>query len=135
MVRRHTQLVYADADRAFTERSKSHLTKAPNPRKWWSTVKMAVFGVCSNLLPLTDREGTLGWSANEKASLFSARFEAKQRRDSFQQLHSCDPSLVLCSVAFRSSFIRGLLLDLDPYGIEMMLMVCFPFFTSRWLGC
>ena len=36
-------------------------------------------------------------------------------RDSFQQLHSYDPSPVLCSVDFRSSVIRSLLLDLDPY--------------------
>ena len=36
--------------------------------------------------------------------------------DILQQPHSCDPSPVLCSVAFRSSYILSLLLDLDPYG-------------------
>ena len=42
--------------------------------------------------------------ADEKVSMFLAHFDAKQYRDSFQQPHSCDPSSVLCSVAFRSSF-------------------------------
>ena len=50
-----------------------------------------------------------------KASLFSAHFNAKQCRDISQQPHSCEPSPVLCSVVFRSSFIRSLLVDLDPY--------------------
>ena len=36
--------------------------------------------------------------------------------ESFQQPHSCDPSPALFSVAFRSSFVRSLLLDLDPYS-------------------
>ena len=36
--------------------------------------------------------------------------------DSFHTPHFCDLTPVLCSVAFRSSFIRSLLLDLDPYG-------------------
>ena len=48
--------------------------------------------------------------------MFSAHFDAKQCMDSFQQPHICDPSSVLCSVAFRSSFIRRLLLDPDSYG-------------------
>ena len=54
-------------------------------------------------------------SADEKASLFSAIFEAKQCSDSFQQPHSCDSSPVLCSIAFRSSFVTSLLLDLYLY--------------------
>ena len=48
--------------------------------------------------------------------MYSAYFDAKQCRDSFQQPHSCDFSLVLCSIAFRSSFIRSLLLGLNPCG-------------------
>ena len=48
--------------------------------------------------------------------MFSAHLDAKQCRDSFQQPHFCDPSPVLCSVAFRSSSTRRFILDLDPYG-------------------
>ena len=49
-------------------------------------------------------------------TLFSVYLDGKQCRDSFQQAHSCDPSSVLCFVAFQSSFICRLLLDLDSYG-------------------
>ena len=55
VARRRGQLVYEDAERAFTKRSKSLLTNAQNPRKWWSTVKTAVFGASSSLPPLVDR--------------------------------------------------------------------------------
>ena len=87
----------------------------------------------SRLLPLIDRRGNLIWSADAKASLFSTHFDTKQCRDSFQQPHSCDPSPVLYSVAFRSSCIRSLLLDLDPFE-ENDPDGMFPLFTSRWLG-
>ena len=56
------------------------------------------------------------WSMDEKASLLSADFDAKQYRDSFWQLRSCDTSPVMCSVVFQSSSIPRLLLDLDPCG-------------------
>ena len=46
VVRRHAQPVYENTERAFTERSKSLLTNAPNPLKWWSTIRMAVFFLC-----------------------------------------------------------------------------------------
>ena len=53
------------------------------------------------------------WSPDKKTSFFSGHFDAKQCRDSFQQPHSCDPFLVLSFVAFQSSSIHSLLLDLD----------------------
>ena len=56
----HIQCVYEDVERVFTERSKSLYTNEPNPQKWWSTVKTAVFGTSSNLPPLLMREVT--WS-------------------------------------------------------------------------
>ena len=73
-----------------------------------------IFGASSSLPLLVDRGGRLVWSADEKASLFSSHFDAKQCTDSFHQPYSCETCLVLCSVAFRSSFVRSLLLDLDP---------------------
>ena len=80
---RRAQLVFEDAEPAFAERSKSILTTAPSPRKWWSTVKATVFGASSSLPPLSDREAKLIWSADEKASMFSAPFDAKQCRVGF----------------------------------------------------
>ena len=68
------------------------------------------------MLPIVNRGGKLIWSVGEKTLLFLAHFDAKQFRYRFQQPHSCHPSPILCSVAFRSSFIRSLLLGLVPYG-------------------
>ena len=56
-VARCAPLVCKDAERSFTERSKSLLTNAPTPSKWVSTVKAAVFGASSTLPPLEDRQG------------------------------------------------------------------------------
>ena len=58
----------------------------------------------------------MNWSAYDKASLFSAPFDAIHCRDSIQQPHSCDASLALTSFGFQSSFVRSLLLYLDPYA-------------------
>ena len=44
VARRHVQHVYVEAERAFNESSRARLTNAPNPLKWWSTVRTAVFG-------------------------------------------------------------------------------------------
>ena len=91
--RRHAQLVCVDTEVGFIERSKSHLTNALYPRKWWSILKMAVFGASSSLPTVVDRH-----------HCFLAHLDAKQCRDSYQEPHSCDLTLVLCSVAFRPSF-------------------------------
>ena len=69
----------------------------------------------------------MGW-ANE-ASLFSARFVAKGQRKFLAATY--DPTRVLCSVVFWSSFVHSLFLDLDSYdGSSPDGM--FPFFTSRF---
>ena len=70
------------------------------------------------------------WSACDKASLFSAHFDAKQCRNRFRQPHSCDPFPILCSVAFQSILFA---VYFSILTVEMMLLVCFHFFTSRWL--
>ena len=79
------------------------------------TVKTAVFSASYSLPPVAERGGRLFCSADEKASLCSTNFDGKQCRDSFQQLHSSDPSPLLCSVSFRSSFVRSVLLNIDSY--------------------
>ena len=110
---RRAQLVYEDPERAFTQRSKSLWTNAPNPRNWWFSVKTAVFGASLNFPPLIDRE--VSWCGLQmRTPRFLAHLEANQCRDSFQQPHSCDSPPVLQSVAFWSSFVRSLLLN--SYG-------------------
>ena len=70
MPRCHEQLVYEDVERAFTERSESHLTNAPNQRKRWATVTTAVFGAGSSLPLLGDRGGQAGLVSRKKAHCF-----------------------------------------------------------------
>ena len=51
-----------------------------------------------------------------KAHLLSDHFDGEQSRESVDLPLTCHPSPSLTSFAFRSSEVRHLLLDLDPYG-------------------
>ena len=51
-----------------------------------------------------------------KADLLSDRFDRKQSRESVDPLVTCHQSPSLITLAFRSSEVKRLLLDLDPYG-------------------
>ena len=117
------QQVYGDAERAFTKWSKSLLTNAPNFRKWWSTVKTAVFGASSSLLPLVDRGSKLVWPEEEKAPLFSAQCDAKQCRDRFQQLMSLHRYCVLLSFGLGlfavCSWIWLLVVEIIPMSTSL----------------
>ena len=55
-------------------------------------------------------------SAVGKADLLLDHFDSKQSREAVDLLDSCHPSPSLTTFAFRSSEMRRLLLDLDPYG-------------------
>ena len=51
-----------------------------------------------------------------KADLLSDHFDSKQSREAVDLPVTCHPSPSLTTFAFRSSEVRRLLLDLDPYG-------------------
>ena len=51
-----------------------------------------------------------------KADLLSDHYDSKQSREAVDLPLTCHPSESLTSIAFRSSEVRLLLLDLDPYG-------------------
>ena len=51
-----------------------------------------------------------------KADLLSDHFDGKQSRESVDLPVTCHPFPSLTSFAFRSSEVRRLLLDLDPFG-------------------
>ena len=115
MARRRAQLVYKDAERAFTEGSKSLLTNALNPLKWWFIVKTVDFGASSSLPPLIDKGSKLVWAADEiSAALLLVTL-----------LRHC--------VLLPSGLALFALLDLDSYGGNDYDCM-FPLFTSRWLG-
>ena len=100
------------------------------PQKWWSTLKSAVFGLSSSLPPLVGGGGLQVCESVGKADLLSNHFDGKQSRESVDLLCTCHPSPRLTSFAFRSSGVRRLLLDLDPYGGSDQ-MGMFPLFLKR----
>ena len=51
-----------------------------------------------------------------KADLLSDHFDSKQSREAVDLPLTCHPSSSLTTFAFRSSEVRRLLLNLDPYG-------------------
>ena len=65
-----------------------------------------------------------------KAGLLSVHFDSKQSRESVDQPLTCHPSPSFTTFVFRSSEVRRLLLDLDPYGDTDPLGL-FPLFLKR----
>ena len=70
----------------------------------------------SSLPPLVGGGGGLVCESVVKADLFSDHFDGKQSREYVDQPLTCHLSSRLTTFAFRSSEVRRLLLDLDPYG-------------------
>ena len=101
-----------------------------SPHKWWSTLKSAVFGSSSSLPPLVSEVGGLVCESVGKTDLLSDHFDSKQSREAVDLPPTCHPSPSLTTFALRSSEVRHLLLDLDPYGgIDPLGM--FPLFLKR----
>ena len=65
-----------------------------------------------------------------KADLLSDHFDSKQSREAVDLPLTCHPSPSLTTFAFRSSEVRRLLIDLDPYGGTDPLGM-FPLFLKR----
>ena len=65
-----------------------------------------------------------------KANLLSDHFDSKQSRESVDLRVTCHPSLSSITFAFRSSKVKCLQLDLDPYGDTDPLGM-FPLFLKR----
>ena len=103
---------------------------AQSNHKWWSTLKSAVFGSSLSLPPLVVGGGGLVCESVGKADLLSDHFDSKQSRESVDLPLTCHPSPSLTSFSFRSSEVRHLLLDLDPYwGSDPLGM--FPLFSEN----
>ena len=87
-----------------------------SPHKWWSTLKSAVLGSSSSLPPLVSEGGELVCESVGKADLLLDNFNSKQSREAVDLLLTCHPSSSFTTFALRSSEVRHVLLDLDPYG-------------------
>ena len=66
--------------------------------------------------PLVSEVGGLVCGSVVKADLLSDHFDSKQSWESVDLILTCHLSPSLTIFAFRSSKVRHLLLDLDPYG-------------------
>ena len=90
----------------------------------------AVFGYCSSLPPLGSEGGGLMCESVGKADLLSDHFGSKKSREAVDLLLTCHPSPSFTTFTFRSSEMRRLLLDLDPYGGTDPMGI-FPIFPRR----
>ena len=107
---------YLEAKHQFSVRNIDVLMSVQSPPKWWSTLKSAVFNSGSSLPPLVGPGGVLVCESVGKADLLSDYFDSKQSRESVDMLFTCHQSPSSITFAFRSSEVKRLLLDLDPYG-------------------
>ena len=89
-----------------------------------------MFGSSSSLPPLISEGGGLMCESVGKADLLSDHFDSKQYREGVDLPLTCHPSPSLTTFAFRSSEVRHIFLDLDPYsGTDPLGM--FPLFIKR----
>ena len=121
---------YSEAKRQFSDKNGDVLMNVQSPHKWWSTLKSAVFGSSSSLPPLISEGGGLVCDWVGKADLLSDHFDSKQSRETVDLPLTCHPSPSLTTFTFRSSEVRRLLLDLDPYGSTDPFGM-FPLFLKR----
>ena len=89
-----------------------------------------MFGSSSSLPLLVSEGGGLVCESVGKGDLLSNHFDSKQSREAVDLPFTCHPSPSLTTFAFRSSEVRRLLLDLDPYGGTDPLGM-FPLFLKR----
>ena len=121
---------YSEAKCQFSDRNRDVLMTVQSPHKWWSTLKSAVLGSSSSFPPLISEGGGLVCESVGKADLLSDHFDSKQSREAVDLPLTCHQSPSLTTFAFRSSEVRHLLLDLDPYdGTDLLGM--FPLFLKR----
>ena len=80
------------------------------------TLKGSIIGVKPSIPALTGPGGGLVAATAEKASLLGSQFDSKQYREQFETPLSCFPQSRFNSLAFRTSVLLRLLLDLDTYG-------------------
>ena len=118
---------YSVAKHRFSHRNIDVLMNVHSPHKWWSTLKFAVFGSSSSLPPLVSEGGGLVCESIGQYGRLSDHFDSKHSREAVDLPLTCHPSF---SLAFRSSEVRRLLLDLDPYcGTDRSGL--FPLFLKR----
>ena len=92
------------------------LINVQSPHKWWSTIKSVVFCLSLTLSLLVGGGGGRVCESVDKADLLSDHLDSKPTKESVDLLLTCHQSPRLTTFALRSSEVRHLMLDLDPYG-------------------
>ena len=129
-LRADAQSIYDTAEREYNNSLKETLSSTDQPHKFWSTLKSALFGVDSSMPPLLKADGSVAHCPKEKANLLAEMFERKQSNEHVDLPPICFPEVNLSSLAFRSSEVKQLLLDLDNYG-GMDPNGIFPLFLKK----
>ena len=85
----------------LAETARDVLMNVHYPHKWWSTLKCAVFGSSSSLLPLASEGGGLVCESVGKADLLPDHFDSKQSMEAVDLPLTCHPSPSLTIFVFR----------------------------------
>ena len=93
---------YSKAKSQFSDRNRAVLMNVQSLRKWWSTLKSAVFSTSSSLPPLVNEGGGPVCESVGKADLLSDHFDCKQFSEAVDLPLTCPPSPSLNTFAFRS---------------------------------
>ena len=129
-LRADAQSIYDAAEREYNNSLKETLSSTDQPHKFWSTLKSALFGVDSSMPPLLKADGSVAHCPKEKANLLAGIFDRKQSNECVDLPPTCFPEVNLSSLAFRSSEVKQLLLDLDNHG-GMDPNGIFPLFLKK----
>ena len=131
LARAKAQRVYGAARESHNEGTRNTLKHSTCSRKWWETLKGSILGVKPSVPALKGLRDALVVAPAEKASMLGSQFDRKQCRQQFVAPLSCFPQSRCNSLAFRTSVLLRLLLDLDTYG-GADLWVCFLYFYRRF---
>ena len=101
-LRNAAQETYAATEKVYDDGVRDTLIGTTNSRKWWSTLKTALFGLDVAVLPLLRPDGSLTHFPKEKAALFADLFGSKQSNDNLTMPQSCFPEAELTTFAFHS---------------------------------
>ena len=108
--------VYGAVRESNNERTRNTLNHSTSSHMWLETMKGSVFGVKPSIPALRGPGGSLVVAPAEKATLQGSQFDSKQCREQFVTPLSCFPQSSCNSLAFRTSVLLRLVLDLDSYG-------------------
>ena len=108
--------IFSRSEDDYKYRIKHTLNSAVSSKKWWGTLKESLFGASPSLPALRGNGGALVFDPAGKADLLGSHFDSKQNREHIVLPQGCFPEPECSSLAFRSSLVVSLLLDLDSGG-------------------